>query len=187
MRTIWLAGLVMTGLSGWMGTAVLAADKPAPAGVPARSATTEFAFEAHVTIATPLVVGNAAQGLRRVVPITGGVVRGPGLSGKVLPGGADWQYVRADGALVVDARYTLQADDGTLIMITNKGIRRGPREVIERLTRGEDVDPKDYYFRTVAEFEAPLDSRHAWLNQSLFVGVAERHPDAVTVRFYELK
>ena len=71
-------------------------------------------------------------------------------------------------------------------MVTNRGMRHGPPEVIEKLSRGEAVDPSQYYFRTSAEFEAPLESRHAWLNRAIFLGVAERTATAAIVRFYEL-
>jgi hypothetical protein len=147
----------------------------------------QFVFEARVEVGPPLVIGDSAHGLRRVVPITGGTVQGPKLRGKVVPGGADWQFVRPDGALAVEARYTLQAEDGTLIMITNRGIRRGDKAVIDRLTRGEQVDPSLYYFRTTAEFEAPAHSAYAWLNASVFVGVAERQPRAAVIRFFEIQ
>src|SRR5690606_39551336 len=80
-----------------------------------------FAFEAEVTVEAPLIVGPSTWGLRRVVPITGGSFKGPRLSGRVLPGGADWQVVRPDGVLDVDAKYTLLTDDGVTIMVTNKG------------------------------------------------------------------
>ena len=56
-----------------------------------------FAFEARVSVATPVIVGPSTHGLRRVVPITGGTFSGPRISGRVVSGGADWQYVRADG------------------------------------------------------------------------------------------
>src|SRR5690606_16186030 len=137
----------------------------------APAAETEFAFEAHVTVQTPLVIGEGSYGLRRVVPITGGTFEGPRLRGRVVPGGADWQLVRPDGVLSIEAIYTLETDDGVLIMVTNRGMRHGPPEVIDRLARGERVDPSEYYFRTVAEFEAPVGSRYEWLNQSIFVGV----------------
>jgi hypothetical protein len=166
-------------------------------GAPAKPAATssskppalksEFAFQANVTVDKPLVVGPAQNGLRRIVPITGGTVTGPKLKGKVLPGGADWQFVRSDDTLSIEAKYTLQAEDGTLIMITNRGVRRGPKEVIEKLARGEAVDPSQYYFRTVAEFEAPTNSPHAWLNHSIFVGVAERQQSAAIIKFFEVK
>lgn len=152
-----------------------------PAGV--RS---EFAFEAHVTVDTPLVVGESSWGLRRVVPITGGTVKGPRMSGRVLPGGADWQVVRPDGVLDVDAKYTLLTDDGVTIMVTNKGMRHGSKEIIDKLTRGEDIDPSQYYFRTAAQFEVASDSAYAWLTRAVFVGIAERKARAAIIRFFEV-
>jgi hypothetical protein len=151
------------------------------------SAATELAFEARVTVESPLVVGPSSHGLRRVVPITGGTFEGPNIRGRVVPGGADWQFVRPDGVLVVEARYTLQTSDSVLIMVTNRGLRRASQSVMDRLGRGAPVDPSEYYFRTTAEFEAPLGSRYEWLNQSVFVGVAERRPDAAIVRFYRVR
>ena len=98
---------------------------------------TRFVFEAHVSVAAPLVVGQATVGLRRVIPITGGTVTGPRLKGRVVPGGADWQFVRADGVLELEAKYTLESDDGVLIMVTNRGMRHGPAAVIEKMARGD--------------------------------------------------
>ena len=156
-------------------------------GAQAPTAELEFAFEARVSVQTPLVVGKSSHGLRRIVPITGGTFEGPNIRGRVVAGGADWQYVRPDGVLVVEARYTLQASDSVLIMVTNRGIRRAPLAVMERLGRGEPVDPSEYYFRTTAEFEAPLGGKYEWLNQSVFVGIAERRPDAAIIRFYRVR
>ena len=147
----------------------------------------QFAFEARVTVDKPLVVGESAHGLRRIVPITGGTFAGPNIKGKVVPGGADWQFVRPDGVLEVLAKYTLQTDDGVLIMIENRGMRHGPPEVIERMARGELVPANQYYFRTTAQFEAPKGSKYEWLNRAVFVGVAERHPDAAMIRFYKVE
>ena len=145
-----------------------------------------FAFAASVNVDAPLVIGPSAHGLRRIVPIRGGEVTGPLLQGKVLPGGADWQFVRPDGVLQIEAKYTLQATDGALIMVTNRGLRHGPPDVIEKLARGEAVDPSLYYFRTSAELEAPLDSKHAWLNRALFIGIAQRTAAAAIIKFHEL-
>jgi hypothetical protein len=156
-----------------------------PAQAP--SAPTEFVFEARVSVQTPLVVGQSSHGLRRIVPITGGTFEGPNIRGRVIPGGADWQYVRPDGVLYVDARYTLQTSDSVLIMVTNRGLRRASPEVMARLGRGEQVNPSEYYFRTTAEFEAPIGSKYEWLNQSVFIGVAERRPDAAIIRFYRVR
>jgi hypothetical protein len=146
----------------------------------------QFVFEARVTVDKPLVIGESTHGLRRVVPITGGTFAGPKIKGKVLRGGADWQYVRPDGVLEVLAKYTLQTDDGVLIMIENRGIRHASPAVMERLTKGEMVPGSEYYFRTTAQFEAPIGSKYQWLNRAVFIGVAERHPDAAVIRFYRL-
>ena len=37
-----------------------------------------------------------------------------------------------------------------MIAMTYRGLRHGPPEVIERLERGEAVDPAGYYFRIAA-------------------------------------
>jgi hypothetical protein len=172
---------------------VVSAGLPAAAEGPAKDACaqglqSDFAFEARVQVDAPVVLGSGPHGLRRIVPITGGTVTGPRLQGKVIPGGADWQVVRpADDVLEIEAKYTLESHDGVRIMVTNRGFRRGPKEVIDRLARGEKVDPALYYFRTTAQFEAPTGSAYAWLNQSVFVGVAERQADAAIIRFFEIK
>ena len=155
-------------------------------GAQAPAAEMEFAFEARVMVQTPLVVGQSSHGLRRIVPITGGTFEGPNIRGRVIAGGADWQFVRPDGVLAVEAR-SLQTSDSVLIMVTNRGIRRAPQAVMERLGRGEPVQPSEYYFRTTAEFEAPIGSKYEWLNQSVFVGIAERRPDAAIIRFYRVR
>jgi hypothetical protein len=143
----------------------------------------EFIFGVDVAVAPPLVVGESSRGLRRIVPILGGSVQGPRLRGEVLPGGADWQYVRPDGVLSLEARYTIRAADNALIQVINRGLRHGPPEVMERIFRGEAVSAAEYYFRSVAEFEAPRGP-HEWLNKGIFVGIAERLRDAAIVRFH---
>ena len=145
----------------------------------------EFAFEARVKVAEPLVVGQSSHGLRRIIPILGGRCEGPLLAAEVLPGGADWQFVRPDGVLSLEARYTLRTADDALIQVINRGLRHGPPEVLERIFRGEAVDPASYYFRTVAEFEAPVGP-HDWLNRALFLGAAQRRRDEAVVAFHRV-
>ena len=140
--------------------------------------------EAAVKVDAPLIIGQSSHGLRRVIPILGGTVSGPRLTGTVIPGGADWQFIRPDGVLTLEARYTLKAEDGTLIMATNRGMRHGPKDIIDKITRGEDVPADLYYFRTVAEFEAPLGGPYEWLNKALFLGIAERKAGSAVVRFH---
>jgi hypothetical protein len=154
---------------------------------PPTTVQTEFVFEARVLVDKPLVIGQSSHGLRRVVPIIGGTFAGPGIKGRVVSGGADWQFVRPDGVLDVQAKYTLETDDGVLIMVDNRGLRHASPAVMERLTKGEMVPGSEYYFRTTAQFEAPIGSKYEWLNRAVFIGVAERHPDAAVIRFYRIK
>jgi hypothetical protein len=86
-----------------------------------------FAFDARIAVAPPCSVGPTRTGERRVIAITGGTVAGPGLSGRVLPGGADFQTIEADGLTLVHARYVIKAADGALVYVENTGLRFGPR------------------------------------------------------------
>jgi len=144
-----------------------------------------FAFEIEVGVSTPLDLGQTQAGHRRVIPIAGGVVSGPRLQGRILPVGADWQILRPDGTADLDARYTIQTDDGALIYVMNRGVRHGPAEVLDRLNRGESVDPASYYFRSAASFETSAP-QHMWLTRAIVVGVGERFPDKVVIHFWEL-
>jgi hypothetical protein len=144
-----------------------------------------FAFEIEVEVGDPLDLGRTQAGHRRIIPIAGGVVSGPKLRGRVVPGGADWQILRPDGTADLDARYTIQAEDGALIYVVNRGIRHGPPEVLARLNRGERVDPTSYYFRSAASFETSAPE-HAWLTRTVILGSGERYPDKVVIRFWEL-
>jgi hypothetical protein len=130
-------------------------------------------------------LGATPHGRRRIVPILGGTVKGPRLNGEIVPGGADWQYVRADGVAELVARYSIRTHDGVEIAVTNSGLRRAAPEVMARLTRGETVDPALVYCRTVPLFEAPAGP-YEWLNASLFVCTAARLPDKVQVAVFEV-
>lgn len=141
---------------------------------------------ARVTLAPPIELGETPLGRRRIIGITGGSFSGTRLSGRVIPGGADWQVVRAGGVADLDARYALETDDGALIYVENRGLRHGPADVIARLARGEDVDPALYYMRTTPRFETS-DARYAWLNRIVCVGTGARRANAVELEFFEVK
>lgn len=143
-------------------------------------------MEIEVTLEPAKELGDTPLGRRRIIGITGGRFSGARLSGIVLPGGADWQLIRADGSAFLDARYTLQTDDGALIYINNRGYRHGPREAMERLMRGEEVDPKQIYTRSTPTFETSHE-RYAWLNRSVFVASGTRRPASVAFEIYEVK
>jgi len=120
-----------------------------------------------------------------VIPITGGRFSGERLSGRVLPGGADWQVIRADGVADLDARYTLETADGALIYVRNKGYRHGPDDVMRRLAAGEAVEPTLYYMRTTPWFETG-DARYAWLNRIVCVGTGARLASSVELEIHEV-
>jgi len=147
---------------------------------------TEFIYTATITVGEVQELGETHMGRRRIIPITGGTFEGPGLSGDILPGGADWQVVRADGAAQLEARYTMRARDGALIYVENRGYRHGPAEVMARLAAGEAVDPADYYFRATPTFETSSPEL-AWLNQTICVASGTRRADAVILDVYAVR
>ncbi|WP_434044386.1 MULTISPECIES: DUF3237 domain-containing protein [Sorangium] len=80
-------------------------------------------FTETVTLGGSISVGASKRGTRNIIPITGGTVTGgmllSGLSGSVLPGGADYQLIGA--STVLDARYALASSDGEVIVVRNCG------------------------------------------------------------------
>ncbi|WP_447931805.1 DUF3237 domain-containing protein [Sphingopyxis fribergensis] len=130
-------------------------------------------------------IGGPAGIDRRVGEMSAGRFAGERLSGDVLSGGADWQVVRADDAVLLDARVVLRTDDGADIAMDYAGIRTGPTEVLARLGRGEPVDPADYYFRILPRF-ATSDPRYEWLNRILAVGIGHRLPEGPVYSVFEI-
>ena len=115
----------------------------------------EFAFEIRIKVepGTGFEAGATPKGLRRVIPITGGSFEGPNIKGEVIPGGYDFQLLRNDNVMEIDARYALQTDDGALVTIVNRGLRRASKEVMQQMASGIEVSPSLYYFRSVPQFE----------------------------------
>jgi hypothetical protein len=143
-------------------------------------------FKAEITLAPPQELGDTPHGRRRIIGITGGRFSGERLSGRVLPGGADWQVIRADGVAQLDARYTLETADGVLIFVKNQGIRHGAADVLKKLAAGEAVDPSLYYMRTTPSFETG-DARYSWLNRMVCVATGARRAAAIELDVYEVK
>jgi hypothetical protein len=141
---------------------------------------TKYVFTITARIGSVTSAGDIGTGIRRVIPITGGEVRGNDLSGEVLPFGADFQIIRPNQLIELEAKYAILTDDGAVIYVDNRGIRFGPLELLQRLNRGEAVDPALIYFRTVPRFETGAE-KYRWLMESLFVGSAARHADRVVI------
>ena len=145
---------------------------------------TEFVLEAKVLIdRNRISIDNAKYGRRNIVWITGGTFKGPKIEGTIIPGGADWQQVRPDGATELDARYTLKTNDDVIIYINNR--------VLSRPDPGnKDLASPDQYRRSVISFEAPINSKYAWLNQYIYLGTLTSATTdkeaAVIVRIWKL-
>jgi hypothetical protein len=152
-----------------------------PSAVP----TLVFAFEVRAQVEAPTELGRTLRGRRRIVPIVGGTFEGPALSGRLLPGGADWQIIHADGLSELDSRYTLETESGDLVYVQNRGIRHAAPEVMTRLLAGEPVDPSEVYFKTMPTFETAAPHLQ-WLTRLVFVGIGERQPLSVVVRFWRV-
>jgi hypothetical protein len=144
-----------------------------------------FAFEIHAQVGTPQEFGEVPGGRRRIIQILGGTFTGPDMKGRIVPGGADWQIVRADGFTELDTRYTLETDQGELIYVQNAGVRHAPPDVMKKLLAGETVDPSLVYFRTIPKFETSAP-RLQELTRSIYIGIGERYPTEVVVRFYKV-
>ena len=143
----------------------------------------ELVARATVRLAAPRSLGQTPWGERRLVGIVGGSFEGPRLRGVVLPGGADWQVIHADGMTSVDTRYALQTHDGALIYIATRGVRWGSPEVLARIFAGEAVEASEYYFRLTAQLETGA-AAYAWVNQRVFIASAARARDAVIYHLF---
>lgn len=145
----------------------------------------EFLFGMSLEVEEPDYVGHTPWGRRRVVGVKSGLFDGPRLRGRIPPGSSDWIVVRRDGVLIQDVRLMLETDDGQLLLMSYRGMRHGPQDVMERLDRGEDVDPSEYYFRTAPIFEAP-EGKYDWLNKLAAFAIGRRLPTGVTYAVYEI-
>jgi len=154
-------------------TALAALRTEAPLVLPR----TELVYEALFDLAPTLQLGASPFGERRIVPITGGRFEGPGLRGKVMPGGADRQLVRSDGAVNLDAVYELETDDGVVLSVRNRVLSRQPKE---------PPNAPRYAFSTI-DIVAP-DGKYGWLNDWVYVGTLHglRPRPNVLIRVYKV-
>jgi hypothetical protein len=146
---------------------------------------TKYVFSLAIKIGTPIVAGDLGYGVRRIIPILGGELRGERMRGTIFPCGADFQTIRPNGFTELEAKYAFEMDDGAIVYIENAGIRFGPKELLDRIAGGEIVDPALVYFRSVPKFETGA-AKYRWLMENLFVGVGARHPDRVEIDVHQV-
>jgi hypothetical protein len=131
------------------------------------------------------IVGATPGAYRRIGVVPGGIFEGERLSGEVLEGGSDWQAVRPDGATTLDVRLVLKTKDDALIGMMYRGLRHGPADVIEKIERGEVVDPASYYFRINPLFETAAP-HYDWINRVIAVGIGHRRADGPVYSVFEV-
>jgi hypothetical protein len=146
---------------------------------------TKYVFTLTVRIADVTTAGEIGHGVRRIIPIIGGEVRGEQVNGKVLPFGADFQIIRPNELIELEAKYAFETDDGAVVYVENRGMRFGPVDLLQKLKRGEPVDPKLIYFRTVPKFETGAE-KYRWLMEHIFVASAARHADRVVIDVHQV-
>jgi len=146
---------------------------------------TKYVFSLAIKVGAPIVAGDTGHGVRRVIPVLGGEVHGPGMKGAIFPAGADFQTIRPNGFTELEAKYAFEMEDGAVIYIENIGIRFGPKQLLDRIAKGETVDPALIYFRSVPRFETGAEN-YRWLMENLFVGVGARYPDRVELDVHQV-
>jgi len=146
----------------------------------------EYELTYHATLKEPLNVGPGAYGNRQVFEVTGGVVEGTRLKGRILTGGADWLLIGPDGWGRLDVRAQLVTDDDAAIYLAYYGVIELNEKVQAALATGSDTEYADQYFRTNPRFETG-DPRYLWMNQTLFVAEGRvRSGRGVEYRVYRL-
>jgi hypothetical protein len=152
----------------------------------------EHLCDLAVTISPAITIGQTSAGLRRIIPITGGIVKGaarvngPSFNGRVLNAGADFQLILGEGTQAhLDARYAIQLDDGSMVLVMNTALRYASLENSKKLMSGIPVDPAEVYFRCQPRLETAAP-QWQWLNESQFIGTGRRAPDGVFLSFYRV-
>lgn len=140
-------------------------------------------FTLAVDVAPPVVIDAGEHG-RRYIPITGGTVSG-GLTGRVLPGGADWQVIWPDGRLDLEAHYAIEIDGHGTVEVRSQGVRHGPPEILAALARGDQIDPSLYYFRTAMRFQTAAPGLQR-LNAIIAIAVGRREKSTVYLNVSEV-
>lgn len=151
MKKMILLALVMTmTLTGYSQTV-------APKEVPQL----EFVLQLRVTLGEAYTLNETQHGVRTVIPITGGTFEGPNIKGTIINGGADYQLANTDRSRTeLEAIYSIRTDDGVYIHVRNCGI----------IFSGKDAEGRpSFYFKAAPKFEAPTDSKYAWLNNAIYV------------------
>ncbi|MFD5648702.1 DUF3237 domain-containing protein [Streptomyces sp. NPDC127039] len=145
----------------------------------------DFVFEIRARVTETLHIGHGDGEVTEFTPIVGGSVDGPLLRGKVLAGGGDWSSTRGE-VCELDARYLIQAEDGAVIDIVNRGFYRPKPDSPDQYDGDLQVSESGHYYRTSPVFRTDAPA-HRWLSETVFVGLARPERDDVVIRMYAVR
>lgn len=153
----------------------------------------EFVFEIDLDFTRVQNIANMPTGAGRgAVYLDSGTVSGPYLNGRAVPdSGGDWALFRPDDVLAFDARYMLEENDGTLILLRNNGYLWGRYpDTIAKIQawifdNGPVVPEEEYYLRAFPTFEVER-GKHDWLMRHVIVGIGRRKEAGNILRYYAL-
>ncbi len=146
----------------------------------------ELLCEYYATLKPPVVVGNGPYGMRQIFDVTGGEVSGPRLRGRVLPSGADWILIGADGVGRLDVRATIETHDGANVYVSYTGVLHMTGEVMQAVSGGGFTEFGETYFYVSPRFETG-DPRYAFLNGLFVVSQGRVGPLRVEYRVFEVR
>ncbi len=152
-----------------------------------------FCFEITLTFPRVQNINNMPSGAGRgAVYLDQGVIKGPYLNGKIVPNsGGDYALFRPDDTVELNGRYMLEADDGTLIYMQNRGYLWGRyKDSMKKIKtwmfeNGPEVSPDEYYLRANPVFEVEK-GKYDWLTRYVFIGIGTRQRLGNTIRYYAL-
>ena len=146
----------------------------------------EHAFTISIELTAPYWIKPPARDeIRAAIYAASGVVTGPRLNGRIIPmSGGDFPLARSNGVIDFDARYLIEADDGAVIFLENRGYRWARSEdVASTMADNGEADFEDYYMRVTPKFDAPAGP-HEWMSRHVFIGVAEKLPGANRIHYF---
>ena len=132
-----------------------------------------------------ILLATLPYGKRIIANVDGGHFEEPNIKETVQPPAGDWLLIQADNSVQLDVRVSLVTDDNTLIYMSYQGLRVDQQSLLDQLAAGEDVDPREYYMRTICKFEA-ADGKYDWLNPLLAAVTGQRFSDLIVYDNYQI-
>ena len=140
--------------------------------------------ELRIEVTGSYMLGPSPLGQRRLDRLERGSFKGPKIQAEIVTG-MDLLLGGTDGAMRPDVRLVLMLDDAETLLVVYRGVRHGPREVMQRIAKGEPVQPHEYYLRTALVFET-ASPKYNWINRIVGVGVGRREPTAAVYDVFEI-